>query len=794
MLLSYFKIAFRNIRRHKGHSAVNILGLSVGLACVILISMIIKNELSYDQFHEKKDRIFRVFVENNQDGKKVESAPVMLPFAPAAKAVIPEIEEAVRTSQGGVLCSYNEKRFYEPILYVENKFFNLFSFPFAKGDKARALNNPNTVVISQRIAEKYFGKENPIGKSFVFDNKNAFIITGVIYNLPLTTHLRGDIFVSFSTLNNEMLPRLNEWGNFGNDYAYLLLKPNTNSLFVEKKLNNVMISNTSEYYHDRFRMTMQPLSEVHFSDFVNDDARTTPQMILYVFALIGLFILILAVINFINLTTARSSRRNKEIGIRKAVGASRAQLIKQFLSESFVITLLAFLLAIGLTYLLVNYINELLRMELSLALLISKENILVLLIILVLTSLMAGFYPAFILSKPIPSEVLKSSSGKRKGYKLRASLVVFQFAISVFLIIGTITVFKQTNYLMNRDIGFPSDRMLVVVNNDPAISSNGAVYKRLLLNNENIETASFSSGTPGSNIASVSNFSIEGKGEDDELMLQVINVDYDFLTAYNFKMKSGRFFSPEFATDSTDTYVINEAAAKKMIGVNPLQSRITSGSGGDPDSKYCKIIGVMQNFNYRSLKKEIDPMIFKLKNNEGNFLTLKIKQEYIASTVDFIKQTTAKISPAYPFDFFFTRERFESYYRGETVLGKMFLLFSGLAIFISCIGILGLVSFSTEQRSKEIGIRKVLGASVQAIVFMLCQEFLKWVLISNILIWPLAYLLMTKWLNSFAYRIDFSVMTFVLTFLISLFVTLATVSFHAVKAAVANPVDSLKYE
>ncbi len=794
MLLNYFKIAFRNIRRHKGHSIVNILGLAVGLACVILISMIIKNELSYDQFHEKKDRIFRVFIENNQVGKKVESAPVMLPFAPAAKAAIPEIEEAVRTSQGGVLCSYNEKRFYEPILYVDNKFFYLFSFPFAKGDEAHALNNPNTVVISQRIADKYFGTENPLGKSLVFDNKNAFIITGIVHDLPSNSHLKADVFASFSSLNKEILPRIDQWGDLGNDYTYLLLKPNTNSVLVEKKLNGVMISNTEVYYHDKFRMTMQPLSEVHFSDFINDDARTIPKMILYVFALIGLFILTLAVINFINLTTARSSRRNKEIGIRKVVGASRAQLIKQFLSESFVITLLAFILAIGLTSILVIYINQLLMLELSISLLVSIENIIILLVILFATSMLAGFYPAFVLSKPIPSEVFRNKSGKRKGFGLRATLVVFQFAISAFLIIGTITVFRQTNFLMTKDLGFPSDKIVVVNNNDPIIKNDGTVLKRLLLENENIKMASFSSGTPGSNISSATNFTPEGGGKNDELMLQVLDVDYDFLTTYGLKMKSGRFFSPEYSTDSTDAYILNEVAAKAIKGGDVLQRRITSGSGNDTDSKYCKIIGVMQNFNYITLRKEISPVLFRLRAKGGKFLSLQVSERNITSTMDYIKQIATRISPSFPFDYFFTKERFEKYYRGEMVLGKLLGFFSGLAVFISCIGILGLVSFSTEQRSKEIGIRKVLGASVQAIVFMLCKEFLKWVLISNILIWPLAYLLMTKWLSSFAYRIDFSIMTFVFTFLISLLVTLATVSFHTIKAAVANPVDSLKYE
>jgi len=443
MFINYFKIAFRNILRHKGYSAVNILGLSVGLACVIILSMIIRNELSFDGFHEKKDRIYRVYIETKEGNSITGAAPVMIPFAPAAQADIPEIEHAVRISQRSLLSSYNDKRFFEQTLFVDDKFFEVFSFSFLRGDKHTALNEPNTVVISQRIADKYFGDVNPVGKSFIFDNKEHFLITGVIENIPENSHIRGDIFASFNTYNESNFPRLNSWGGLSNDYTYLLLKPGVDPASVEKKLNQVILSHTEPSDHGRYTMKMQPLADIHFSNFIHDNARTTPLIFLYVFGVIAFFILLIASINFINLTTARSSRRNKEIGIRKVAGANRAQLIKQFLSETFVFTLISLIIAIGITVLLTPLVNDVMKQNLSLSTLFNGEFIAVLLSILILTALLAGMYPAFVLSRPVPAVVLKNSIVKKGGYSLRAALVVFQFAVSIFLMISTITVFKQ---------------------------------------------------------------------------------------------------------------------------------------------------------------------------------------------------------------------------------------------------------------------------------------------------------------------------------------------------------------
>lgn len=793
MFYNYIKFALRNILRHKGYAAVNILGLSVGLACVILISMIIWNEMSFDSFNKKKDRVYRVYIENREGDNIVNVAPVMIPFAPAAKADIPEIEYAVRISHRGILSSYNNKNFYERVVFVDDKFFEVFSFPFISGNPATALVEPNTVVITQKIAEKYFGNENPIGKSLIFDSKEHFLITGIIKDIPFNSHLQDDIFASFNTYNESNFPRLNDWGSFSNDYTYIMLKPGADPFVVEKKLKGVLVSHIEEDYRDRFNMKIQKLTDIHFSKLVHDDAQTTPLIFLYVLGAIGIFILLIASINFINLTTARASRRNKEIGIRKVSGASRFNLVIQFLSETFALTIVSAAIALLIAALLIPGVNDVLKQKLSLAILYDSGFLALTAFVLVMTALLAGAYPAFILSKPIPAAILKKNTAKKSRYSLRAVLVVIQFAISVFLIIGTFTVFNQIDFMLSMNLGFPKDQIVVLNNNDEAIQENGLAFKHALLNSKYIKAASYSNGTPGSNTSSTSGFTPEGGTDKDEIMMQVINVDYDFLNTFDLEMKDGRFFSPEHSTDTSEAYILNETAVKKLGWKNPIGKRITKEST-EPDSKYSSVIGVMPDFNYSSLENEISPTIFRLRPNGGRFLSLRLNTKDVKAALDFVGKIEASFSPTYPFDFFFIKERFETYSRSGVVIGKLLGFFSVLAVILSCIGILGLISYSTEQKSKEIGVRKVLGASVLSIVFMLCKEFVKWVMIANVIIWPLSYLAANKFLENFAYRTDINYFIFGGTLVLSMLITIVTVSFHTIKAAVANPIESLRYE
>jgi putative ABC transport system permease protein len=794
MLINYIKIALRNISRQKGYSAINIFGLSLGLTCVIIISMVIRYELSFDGFHEKRDRIYRVYIEENRGNNVTAAAPVMMPFAPAAKNDIPDIENAVRVSFRTSLISFNDNSFYENTLFVDEDYFKVFSFPFIRGSNATALKDPNTVVITQNFAEKYFGKNDPVGKLLKFNNKILFKITGVIKNLPANSHLQGNIFASLNSFNESNMPNLNSWGSFSNDYTYLLLRKNADKSLFEKKLDNVIFSHTDEFKQGEINLRIQKLSSIHFSNLIYDNAVTTPVTFLYVFGFIAVFILLIACVNFINLTTARSMHRNKEVGIRKTVGANRIELIKQFLCESFLLTFISFIIAINITVLIIRDVNTILKQNISAGFLLEPSFIAAAAGILIFTALVSGAYPAFLLSRIRPAVVLKNSVFKKKNaYSLRAVLVVFQYAVSVFLIVGTFTVYKQTHYLLTRDLGFPSDKIIVLNNNDENIQSNGYSFKHALLQNNNIVSAAYSSGAPGSNTNRTSNFTPQGGSSKDEFAAQIIDVDLDFLNTYGLKLKAGRYFSEDFATDTSSAYILNETAAAKLGGRSAIGKRITIGDGGT-DAEYCNVIGIIQDFNYSSLKDNISPVIFRFRPMGGRFLSLQLKETGITSTVDFIKRTYSTFSPSYPFEFFFIKESFEKYYRAESTIGKLLFIFSILAVIISCIGILGLVSFSTEQKSKEIGVRKVLGAPVQSIVIMLCKEFVKWVLIANILISPVTYIVMKSFLNDFAYRIDIGWMAFAGTLIISVAVTILTVSYHSLKAASANPVESLKYE
>lgn len=795
LFFNYLKVGIRNFRKQKGFSLINILGLAAGLTCVILISMVILYELSFDGFIANKKNIYRVLTKVNRTASSETMAPVMLPFAPLAQEEIPEIKKAVRISEKQILSTFGEKSFYERAQYVDSGFFKVFGFRFLEGDPNTALADPKSVVLTEEAAEKYFGDGNPIGKLLQINRDDLYRVTGVIKNIPPNTHLKGNFFVSFSTYNKDNNPRLNDWGSFSNDYTYVLLKPNSDPQVVEKKFAAMLKSRLEKSYYERYRMLLQPLGDIHLTDdIVYDNAKTVSKTVLLAFGLIALFILVIAIINFINLTTARSARRNKEVGIRKVAGAGRGQLIRQFLSESFLISFSAFLISLFLVELLLPSLRSLTGEDIQFSILFNGTAVIITAAILVFTTISAGAYPAFILSGIKPALVLKNSIlKKKKGYSLRATLVVFQFAVAVLLVIVTITIYMQLNFMMTKDLGFPSDRIVVLRLKDQALMRNGRAFKEALLANHNIIAASYSNGTPGSNTSETSNFNPKGGNKNDERQLQYLHVDYDFLKTYGLRMKEGRFFSPDLSSDSAKAYILNETAVKKFGWQDAIGKIITRG-GNDDEAEWKKIIGVMQDFNYSSLKQNIKPMAIAVGSGGNRYLSMQLNASDINGTINFIKKVYARYSPGYPFDYYFLKDQFAKYYRDGETVGKLLLVFTGMAIFISLIGILGLVAYSTEQKSKEIGIRKVLGASSGNIVFMLCRQFIKWVLISNIVIWPVSYLITDKFLDSFAYRINFNFTVLILTLFITLFLTVAAVGYHSIKAALSNPVNSLKYE
>ncbi len=790
LLWNYLKVALRNFNHYKGYSLINISGLAVGFTCLLIIGMLVHFELSYDKFHTNAENIYRVYTEANRPSGLFTMAPVPFPMGPAIENEVPEIKRAVRISEKDYLFSNGDNQFYESVEFVDKNFLDVFSFNLIKGfANEQILSEPNSVVISEKVSEKYFGDEDPIGKTFLVDNKHNFKVTGVVENKPGNSSIPYNILGSINTLENLGYKRINNWNSYGNDYLFLLLNESAKIKETEHKINTVMDKYLGDS-KDRFHYRLQPIKEIHFSNFNYDLARTIPPAMIYVLGIIGFFIILIACFNFINLSTARAAHRSREIGIRKVVGANRIQLIKQFLGEAFLTTLIAFLFAIAMARFFIPEINSLLRTGLSLKVFGEPVFIGLAALILLLTALLAGGYPALVLSNYKPAGVLKNLSvGRKKGYSLRAALVTAQFAIAVFLITGTLTVYSQIDFVINKDLGFIKDRSYVLRFYDKKITEKGSVLKNSILQIPDVVKATFSSGTPASNTTDRSNFNPVGGTKADEQHLQILEVDYDFFDTYGFEVIEGRKFSKEYISDSVNI-LLNETAAKKFGWESVLGKFITP---GDSDTK-LKIIGKVNDFHYSSLRENIWPIMLRLNNNGNRFLTIQLSGNNTAETVQKIKDVYSAFSPNYPVDSFFINESFERYYRVESVMGKMLTAFTMITIFISCIGILGLASFTVERKSKEIGIRKVIGVSVTGIILMISKEFIKWILIANVIVLPLAYLAMNSWLNNFAYRVEFNYAIFGMTFCISLIVTVITVGYHSARAAFANPVEALKYE
>ncbi|MBU2491034.1 MAG: ABC transporter permease [Bacteroidetes bacterium] len=790
LIWNYFKVAVRNIKKYKSISLTNIFGLSIGIASVLLISMLVIYEMSFDQFHENKSRIFRVYTETHRPEGEFVMACVMFPFAPAAEEEIPEIEHAVRFCESSQLVANGDKKFYEKLIYTDENIFNVFSFPLKYGDKEKALSQKNTVVISEKIAEKYFGNENPVGKTLLFLNKDNYKVAGVFYDLPHNSSIEAEILASIKSLYTPEFPRLENWTSFSNDYTFLLLKKGSSAKAVEEKFELLIKKNVEPELADRYVMKMQNINEIHFSDLNYEFVRTIPPLYIYIFMAVASFILFIACINFINLSTARSARRGKEVGIRKVAGASRFQLVKQFLSESFIITIISLFVSLIITYYLLPEINSLLRSNLSFSLFYNVDFVLIIIALVFVTSIAAGLYPAFVLSNAKPVSVMKGDNQKNnKGYYLRAVLIVFQFALSVFLIISTITIYNQAEFLTKHNPGFNDEQMLVVPIYDPQLNQRSEALKNALLSDNNILNVTFSSGTPASGSTSTSNFVSEGKNEDEEIHMQILEIDYDFIKTYGLQVLEGREFLKEFSADEKESYLINETAAKKFGFELPIGKKIKLG-----DEQFQTIVGVIKDFNYSSLREEISPTVFKLNTSNARFLSLQINTAETERVVEFVKENVAAFSPNYPVEYYFMNERFENYYKAERTIGKLLSAFSIIAVIISCIGILGLVSFVAEQKSKEIGIRKVLGASVGSILLLIGKQFIKWIAVSNIIVWPLAHMFLNKWLNNFAYRVDINYLVFAGTLAGSILLAFITMGYHTFKAAYSNPVNSLRTE
>jgi len=784
MFRNYVKVAFRHIKRRKVYSFINILGLTIGMACFILIGLWVRDELSFDRFHQKKDRIYRV-LNRTQDG----GAHFQITYAlgPALKAQYPEVEEACRVWLWyGSHVKYQDKIYAERNIYLSDpSFFRIFSFPFIKGNPENALSDKYSVVLTEQMAHKYFGDEEPIGKVLHLALlEGDFTVTGVIENIPMNSHLRFDFIGRIEFLGEDRLSRWEEWSGPN----YVLLQPEVSPADFEAKISGLYKKNVSP--DTTYVPELQPLTRVH----LYEPGRPGQVKKVTMFSVIAVFILLMACINFMNLATAQSSRRALEVGMRKVIGALRRQIIRQFLGEAVLIAFFALILALIVVEAVLPYFNQFSGKSLVLLSGANVPLVLTLLLVTLGTGILAGSYPSLFLSAFQPVQVLKSQySFRNKGGGIRKTLIVVQFAISVGLIVCTLLVSNQLRYIQKRDLGLDKDH-IVSAYVYPVLNPRFNAFKTSLLNQPGIKDVTSAAQPPfrvGENIQ----IDWEGNPTDEMMSVDYTCVDYDFFRTFDMQILQGRAFSKEFTTDEETACIINEVAAKRMGLENVIGTNIYMNHPAWPESfRPACVIGVVRDFHARSLHTAIRPFVFRMYKPWHQYAFIKIDGSQTQEALTRIEEVYKTYSPGIPFDYLFLDEVFNQQYMSERQLGELFNGFSLLSVVIACLGLFGLASYTTEQKTKEIGIRKVLGASIPGIVAMTTREFLKWILVANLLAWPIAYFVMYKWLQEFAYKVSIGPLVFVLSAGLTLIVALLTVSYHSLKAALANPVDSLRYE
>ena len=811
MIRNYLRSAWRNITRHKFISFINIFGLTVGLACCLLIITYIINELSYDKFNVNADRTYRVtriFYSRNGEANLHLSA-VAPPFGPLLKNAFPDIEKVTRIlPTGTTILKYKEKLFNEKNgAFADENFFDVFSVNVTKGDKKTALNDPYSVMLTAEIAKKYFGDEDPINKTIILDNtKHEYKVTGVFEPLPSNSHMHLNILMSFNTLKDTLIYGEKQLAtNFGNNsfYTYLLMPKGYNMQIVSRQLDAFLDKYVhfpgmppNVKTHQTTRLTIQKLTDIHLTSHLDDEMEPNGDTKrVYIFSIIAVFILLIACINYMNLSTARSALRAREIGIRKVIGAQRKEIIRQFLGESILVTWAALILALALTWLLLPYINSLSHLNLAFSSLF-KWNILIgVLCLPFIIGLVSGIYPAMFMSSFRPVQVLKGLLKVGSGnISFRKVLVVVQFSVSIILIVATTVVFQQLRYMQTTSLGFNKDHILIT-GYSGTLTKQYESFRQELLKNPAVKEVGRSSRIPSGRLLDDQGAQIieGGKTTPTNIELKYITTDYDFISTYGMQLAAGRNFSRAFITD-TANYIVNETTVRQLGWKTPQNAigkdLIYGGTKG-------KVIGVVHDFHFESLHQNIVPMIFLLpppKSGYYNSISVKVVGNNVQSAVSTIRDTWHQYVPDVPFDYTFLDERFQKLYESEQQESQLVTIFSCLAIFIACLGLFGLSAFTISQRVKEIGVRKVLGASIPQIVVELSKDFLKLVIIAGIIALPVAWYFMHNWLLDFAFRISLSWWVFLLAGVVALIIAFVTISFQAVKAASANPVKSLRSE
>lgn len=800
MFRNYLVISFRNILRQKGYSIINILGLAIGFAAFILIFMHIIHELSYDKFHLQSERIYRVSVDGMVAGDVLNVAVSAAPTGEAMVRDIPQILKFTRIDQfpQSVHLAYNDKNFYqEGLLFTDSSFFDIFSFKLLRGNPQKALTEPYSLVLTSTIANKFFGEEDPIGKTIKMNNNANFTVTGVVEDPPLNSHFSFEALGSFTTMieiNGDEAYR--HWGSLSL-YTYVLLAKGADPREVEKSFPELYLKymeDLSTLENIAFEPYLQPISSIHLHSSLMAELETNSDINnVYAFMAIAIFILLIACINFMNLSTARSVKRSKEVGLRKVVGAHKLQLVSQFIGESIIFSFLALVASLILVEISLPTFNYLLDKNLSLSLFNNWQPSILLLILVIVVGFIAGSYPALYLSSFQPVTVIKGYQSRSSGKaNVRNVLVIAQFAISIFLIICTSLVYNQLNYVSNKKLGFTKEQVLIIPLRGQSLFQKAELIKKEFQNLSCVVDIASSRFVPGRDMDG-SGFIPEGYDDNNPIIIFNNQVDYDYLKTMKMNVVLGRDFSREFSTDSS-AVIINKTLVKKLGWDEPLNRKITGfGRTGAFD---LTVVGVVEDFHFRSLHDVIEPSLMFIGNNNNRFLNVRLTSDDYKQSIKMIREKWQELEPSMSFDYYFLNEDFNKLYRAEHRIGEIFIYFTIIAIIIACLGLFGLASYNAEQRRKEIGIRKALGSSVQRVVLMLSKQFTKLVVIANVIAWPMAYFFMNHWLGNFAYSIrilDYW-WVFFISALTALFIALITVIYQAVKAAVINPVDAIKYE
>ncbi len=813
MIKNYLKIAFRNLLKQRFYSVINVLGLAIGLAVCLLIALFVLDEISYDRYHTNADRIYRARLSYSLGGQSGDFPIAAAPLGRTMAETYPEVENAVRFRTQGDYTVYRDDQAYqeEDITYADSTLFAVFNIPLLYGNPKKALTEMNSLVLCETSVEKYFGADwrlsPPLGETLLLGRgKEPYKITGIFEEIPNNSHFHFNVFLSMVSLKDSQSEM---WLN-NNYYTYLLLREDANVADVQTKLNETFetygapqleqYANAS--YEDflasgnYFNYLLQPLTDIHlYSDLEAEIEANGDIRYVYIFSAIALFVLLIACFNFMNLSTARSAGRAKEVGIRKTLGSVRKQIITQFLAEALLVSFLALLLAILMAEVALPFFNDLAGKQLAINYLQTWYFIPLLLLAVAVIGLLAGSYPAFFLSAFRPASVLKGKLATKSGGRwLRNGLVVLQFGISITLITSTVVVYQQLNHIRNKKLGYDKDHVLVI-HNTYNLDKQAETFKNEALRQPGVTAASLTGFLPADPMSNNNNaiFPDNNPESDRTTTVPWFYVDYDYVPTMGMNIVDGRNFSRDFATDSS-AMIINEAAAKYFFGEDDPLGQKLSNFGEEPGTFVTyNVVGVVEDFHYSTLRQKIMPMVIVVGSNISA-LSLRVQPEQVSTAIAALEDQWNRFQPDLPFEYSFLDERFNGIYKSEQKLGIIFTVFCSLAIFIACLGLFGLAAYTAEQRTKEIGIRKVLGASVSSLVLAFSKDFTKLVFIALLVAIPTAYFLMNQWLSDFAYRISLGVSTFAIAGGIALVIAWLTVSFQSIRAAVANPVDSLRNE